>query len=63
MCGVYRDVLPKDGASHMAARTTLSNGRTAEENGDGTVCIYFFGHLCTKCNNLLPVFLLEEYIM
>jgi hypothetical protein len=37
------DILSKDGASHMNARATLSNGRTLKENGGGTVCTHFFG--------------------
>jgi hypothetical protein len=32
----------KDGASHMKARATLSNGRTVKENSGGTVCIYSY---------------------
>jgi hypothetical protein len=37
ICGVYCDVVSKDGTSHMNARATLSNGRTVGENGGGTV--------------------------
>jgi hypothetical protein len=37
--GVWCDILSKDGASHMSARATLSNGRAVNENGGGTVVI------------------------
>jgi hypothetical protein len=33
----------RDAASHMIARSILSNGRTVKENGGGIVCINFFG--------------------
>jgi hypothetical protein len=36
---VQCDILSKDGASHMNARATLSNGRTVKEHGGETVCI------------------------
>jgi hypothetical protein len=42
MYGVQYDILSRDGASHMTARATLSNGWTVKENCGGTVCIYFW---------------------
>jgi hypothetical protein len=33
------DILSKEGASHMNARATLSNGRRVKENGDGTIIV------------------------
>jgi hypothetical protein len=39
MFSVQCDILSKDGASHMNARATLSNGRTAKENGGVTVVV------------------------
>jgi hypothetical protein len=46
MYDVYCDILSKDGASHVNARATLSNGWTLKENGGGTVCIYSVGPFC-----------------
>lgn len=37
MCSVYCGIVSKDGAGHMNARATLSNGRTVRQSGDGTV--------------------------
>jgi hypothetical protein len=46
MYGMQCDILSKDGASHMHARATLSNGRKVKENGGGRVCIHFMDPLC-----------------
>jgi hypothetical protein len=41
MYGVYCDILSKDGASHMNARATLSNGRTVKKMA-AERCVYIF---------------------
>jgi hypothetical protein len=41
--GLCCDIPSRDGASHVNARATLSNGRTIKENGGGKVHINFLG--------------------
>jgi hypothetical protein len=45
MHAVLCDIPSKNGASHMNARATISNGRMVKENGGGTVCMHTFAPL------------------